>query len=52
MNNQIGHETCFYIQSRNTNNENRASGADTYEIEIYRQEMVVNEEGEEEEKKI
>jgi dynein heavy chain len=44
--NHVGTETCFYIQARNVNNENRHSGADEFKVEIYRNEARV-EEGEE-----
>ena len=35
QNNKTETETVFYVQARNIKNENRGSGADSYEIEVY-----------------
>jgi dynein heavy chain len=47
--NKVGVETIFYIQTRNIKNENRTSGRDNFEIQIYTEseEVEENEEGEE-----
>lgn len=37
--NAIKAETIFYIQARNTNNQNRESGADEFHIEIIRPDL-------------
>lgn len=47
-NNRSKTETCFFIQSRDSRNENRKSGRDKFQIDIFteREETVTNEEGE------
>ena len=47
--NKVGVDTVFFIQTRNMKNENRTSGRDNFEIEVYteREEVETNEEGEE-----
>lgn len=47
-NNKVGTPTIFYIQTRNMKNENRTSGRDEFEMEIYTENEVTetNEEGE------
>ena len=46
--NKSGAQTCFFIQSRNSKNENRTSGRDKFSIDLFieREETVTNEEGE------
>jgi len=39
--NHLGTETSFYVQARNSLNENRQSGADKFSVEIYRNEDYV-----------
>jgi len=49
--NHLGTETSFYVQARNSLNENRQSGADKFSVEIYRNEDYV-EDDEEKTKKV